>query len=45
MNFEYNNDFVIDIYPKIRNIDKYNKRIDVIPFYMNVQKERVILHG
>lgn len=42
---EYNNDFLVEISPKVRNIDKYNKRIDVIPFYMNVQKEGVILHG
>lgn len=41
----YDNDFAIDISPKVRNIDKYNKRIDVIPFYMNIQKEGVILHG
>ncbi len=42
---EYSNDFVIDISPKVRNIDKYNKRINVIPFYMNIQKEGVVLHG
>ena len=42
---EYNNDFLVEISPKVRNIDKYNKRIEVIPFYMNVQKEGVILHG
>lgn len=42
---EYNNDFLVEISPKVRNIDKYNKRIDVIPFYMNIQKEGVILHG
>lgn len=39
------NDFLIDISPKIRNIDKYNERINVVPFYMNVQKEGVILNG
>ena len=31
--------------PIVRNIEKYNNRINVIPFYMNVQKEGVILHG
>ncbi len=31
--------------PLVKNIEKYNKRIDVIPFYMNVQKEGVVLYG
>ena len=31
----------IYISPIIKNIDKYNARINVIPFYMNVQKEGV----
>lgn len=31
--------------PLVKNIDKYNKRIEVIPFYMNVQKEGVVLYG
>lgn len=42
---QYNNDFLVEISPKVRNIDKYNERIEVIPFYMNIQKEGVILHG
>jgi len=42
---ECKNDFEISLSPLIKNIDKYNKRIDVIPFYMNVHKEGVILHG
>lgn len=33
------------ISPLIKNIEKYNERIDVIPFYMNVNKEGVILYG
>lgn len=33
------------ISPLIKNIEKYNDRVDVIPFYMNVNKEGVILHG
>lgn len=33
------------ISPLIKNIEKYNDRIDVVPFYMNVNKEGVILHG
>lgn len=33
------------ISPLIKNIEKYNDRIDVIPFYMNVNKEGVIVQG
>lgn len=33
----------IFISPIIKNIDKYNARVNVIPFYMNVQKEGVEL--
>ena len=40
---EFDNDIVIS--PLVRNIEKYNNRINVIPFYMNVQKEGVVLHG
>lgn len=40
---ELENDIIIS--PIVRNIEKYNKRIDIIPFYMNVQKEGVVLHG
>lgn len=40
---ELENDVVIS--PLIRNIKKYNERIDIIPFYNNVQKEGVVLHG
>ena len=42
---EWNNNFDIVVSPLIKNIDKYNKRIDVIPFYMNIQKEGVVLCG
>ena len=42
---EWNNNFDIVVSPLIKNIDKYNKRIDVIPFYMNIQKEGVIING
>lgn len=31
--------------PLIKNLDKFNKRVDIIPFYMNVQKEGVVLNG
>ena len=33
----------IIISPVIKNIDKFNAKIDFIPFYMNVQKEGVVL--
>ena len=42
---ENEHDFKVELSPLIKNIEKYNKRIDVVPFYMNVQKEGVILHG
>lgn len=42
---EEENNFNISISPLVKNIDKYNKRINVIPFYMNVQKDGVILNG
>lgn len=40
---EAENNIVIS--PLVRNIEKYNNRIDIVPFYMNVQKEGVVLHG
>ena len=42
---EWDNDFDIQLSPLVRNIDKFNKRVDVIPFYYNVQKEGVVLNG
>ena len=40
---EWNNNFNVILSPLLKNIDKYNKRIDVIPFYTNVQKEGIVL--
>lgn len=40
---EWNNDFSIDLSPKIRNIETFNYWLQALPFYMNVQKEGVIL--
>ena len=40
---ELENDIVIS--PIVRNIEKYNHRINIVPFYMNVQKEGVTLFG
>lgn len=35
----------IVISPIIKNIDKYNARVNIVPFYKNVQKEGVVLNG
>jgi len=40
---ELENDIMIS--PLVRNVDKYNQRTNVIPFYMNIQEEGVIVHG
>lgn len=40
---ELDNDIMIS--PILRNIDKYKERVEVIPFYMNINREGVILHG
>lgn len=40
---ELENDVVIS--PMVKNIDKYNERINIIPFYINVKKEGIVLHG
>ena len=42
---EWDNNFDIDLSPRIRNIDKFNKRTEVIPFYINVKNEGVVLNG
>ena len=42
---ESDNNFDIDLSPLVKNIDSYNKRVEVVPFYMNVQKEGVVLYG
>ena len=38
-------EYDVIISPIVWNIDKYNERINIIPFYINVQKEGVILRG
>ena len=40
---EFNNNFDIEISPLVKNIDKFNYWLEALPFYMNVQKEGVIL--
>ena len=42
---EWDNDFTVTLSPLVKNIDKYNKRTNVIPFYHNVQREGVVLYG
>lgn len=41
---EMDNEGVV-ISPLLRNIDKYNERISIVPFYHNVQNEGVVIHG
>ena len=40
---EYDNEFDIKLSPLIKNIDKFNYWLEALPFYMNVQREGVIL--
>ena len=40
---EFNNKFDIMLSPLIKNIDKFNYWLQALPFYMNVQKEGVVL--
>lgn len=42
---EYNNNFTIHLSPLVKNIDKFNYWLEALPFYMNVQKEGVVLNG
>lgn len=35
----------VTISPVIKNIDNYNARVKVVPFYMNVNKEGVVING
>ena len=43
--FDYELEKGIVISPIIKNIDKYNIRINYIPFYSNVEREGVVLIG
>ena len=40
---ECDNDFNISLSPLLKNIDRFNYWLDALPFYMNIQKEGVIL--
>ena len=40
---EFDNNFDITLSPLVKNIDKFNYWLEALPFYMNVQKEGVVL--
>lgn len=40
---EEENDFDIMLSPLVKNIDKFNYWLEALPFYMNIQKEGVVL--
>ena len=42
---EFNNNFDITLSPLVKNIDKFNYWLEALPFYMNVQKEGVVLRA
>ena len=41
---EFDNNFDVTISPLVKNIDKFNYWLEALPFYMNVQKEGVVLN-
>ena len=41
---EFDNEFDIEISPLLKNIDKFNYWLPVLPFYMNIQKEGIVLY-
>lgn len=40
---EFENNFNVMISPLVKNIDKFNYWLEALPFYMNVQKEGVVI--
>ena len=40
---EWNNKFDIHLSPLVKNVDRFNYWLEALPFYMNVQKEGVVL--
>lgn len=40
---EETHDFDIMLSPLVKNIDKFNYWLEALPFYMNIQKEGVVL--
>ena len=41
---EWDNNFDFTLSPLIKNIDKFNYWLEGLPFYMNIQKEGVVLY-
>lgn len=41
---EWDNNFDITLSPLVKNIDMFNYWMEALPFYMNVQKEGVVLN-
>ena len=41
---ESKNHFTIEISPLLKNIDRFNYWLEGLPFYMNIQKEGVVLN-
>jgi len=42
---EWDSNFEIMFAPLVKNIERFNYWQDTMPFYRNVQKEGVVLHG
>lgn len=42
-NLEWDNKFAVHLSPLIKNIDRFNYWLEALPFYINVQKEGVVL--
>lgn len=40
---ECKNDFKISLSPLLKNMDRFNYWLEALPFYMNVQREGVVL--
>ena len=40
---EWDNKFDIHLSPLVKNIDRFNYWLEALPFYINVQKEGVVL--
>ena len=41
---EFDNNFEVMFSPLVKNIDKFNYWLQALPFYMNIQKEGVVLN-
>lgn len=41
---EFDNEFDVMFSPLVKNIDKFNYWLQALPFYMNIQKEGVVIN-